>query len=143
MLCKIIYYNAVMEAKYENIYRDLNVTPTKQRLDLAKLIFAKKQHFTASDLISLANKNGLNISMATVYNTLSLLEDKGMLKTINIDNELKFYDTNLENHHHLYNTTMSTLTDIAHDRVTFSELPELPKTLEIESTELLIKVKNK
>ena len=132
-----------MEAKYENIYRDLNVTPTKQRLDLAKLIFAKKQHFTASDLIGLANKNGLNISMATVYNTLSLLEDKGMLKTINIDNELKFYDTNMENHHHLYNTTMSTLTDIAHDRVTFAELPELPKTLEIESTELLIKVKNK
>ena len=132
-----------MEAKYENIYRDLNVTPTKQRLDLARLIFAKKQHFTAADLISLADKNGLNISMATVYNTLSLLEDKGMLKTINIDNELKFYDTNLENHHHLYNTTMSTLTDIAHDRVTFSELPELPKTLEIESAELLIKVKNK
>ena len=132
-----------METKYENIYRDLNVTPTKQRLDLAKLIFAKKQHFTASDLISLADKNGLNISMATVYNTLSLLEDKGMLKTINIDNELKFYDTNMENHHHFYNTTMSTLTDIAHDRVSFAELPELPKTLEIESTELLIKVKNK
>jgi hypothetical protein len=38
---------------------------------------------------------------------------------------------------------MSTLTDIAHNRVTFAELPELPKTLEIESTELLIKVKNK
>ena len=132
-----------MEAKYESIYRDLNVTPTKQRLDLARLIFAKKQHFTAADLISLADKNRLNISMATVYNTLSLLEDKGMLKTINIDNELKFYDTNLENHHHLYNTTMSTLTDIAHDKVTFAELPELPKTLEIESTELLIKVKNK
>ena len=132
-----------MEAKYENIYRTLNVTPTKQRVDLAQLIFAKKQHFTAADLICMADKNGLNISMATIYNTLSLLEDKGMLKTINIDNELKFYDTNLENHHHLYNTTMSTLTDIAHDRVTFSELPELPKTLEIESTELLIKVKNK
>ena len=132
-----------MEVKYENIYRDLNVTPTKQRLDLAKLIFAKKQHFTAADLISLADNKGLNISMATVYNTLSLLEDKGMLKTINIDNELKFYDTNLENHHHFYNTTMSTLTDIAHDRVTFAELPELPKNLEIESTELLIKVKNR
>ena len=91
-----------MEAKYEKIYRDLNVTPTKQRVDLAHLIFAKKQHFTAADLINLADKNKLNISMATVYNTLSLLEDKGMLKTINIDNELKFYDTNLEDHHHLY-----------------------------------------
>jgi len=129
--------------KYEKLYREMNVTPTKQRLDLAHLIFAKKQHFTAAELIFMANKNKLNISMATVYNTLSLLEDKGMLKTINIDNELKFYDTNLEDHHHLYNTTMSTLTDIAQDKVVFAELPELPKSLEIESTELLIKAHNK
>ena len=129
--------------KYEKLYREMNVTPTKQRLDLAHLIFAKKQHFTAAELIFMANKNKLNITMATVYNTLSLLEDKGMLKTINIDNELKFYDTNLEDHHHLYNTTMSTLTDIAHDKVVFAELPELPKSLEIESTELLIKARNK
>ena len=132
-----------MERKYENIYRELNVTPTKQRVDLAKLIFSKKQHFTAADLISIADKKSLNISMATIYNTLSLLETKGMLKTINIENDLKFYDTNLENHHHLYNTTMSTLTDIDHDQVVFSDFPELPKNLQIESTEVLIKVKNK
>ena len=132
-----------MEAKYEKLYRRLNVTPTKQRVDLAQLIFAKKQHFTAAELISLADRKKLNISMATIYNTLSLLEDKGMLKTINIDNELKFYDTNLDNHHHLYNTTMSTLTDIDNDRIVFSELPVLPKNLEIESTEVLIKAKNK
>tara|TARA_A100001234_G_C12568420_1_gene360604 strand:- start:135 stop:533 length:399 start_codon:yes stop_codon:yes gene_type:complete len=132
-----------MENKYEKIYRELNVTPTKQRVDLAKLIFSKKQHFTAADLISVADKKNLNISMATIYNTLSLLESKGMLKTINIENDLKFYDTNLENHHHLYNTTMSTLTDIDHDQVVFSDFPELPKNLQIESTEVLIKVRNK
>ena len=132
-----------MERKYENIYRELNVTPTKQRVDLAKLIFSKKQHFTAADLISIADRKNLNISMATIYNTLSLLETKGMLKTINIENDLKFYDTNLENHHHLYNTTMSTLTDIDHDQVVFSDFPDLPKNLHIESTEVLIKVKNK
>ena len=132
-----------MENKYETIYRELNVTPTKQRVDLAKLIFSKKQHFTAADLISVADKKNLNISMATIYNTLSLLESKGMLKTINIENDLKFYDTNLDNHHHLYNTTMSTLTDIDHDQVVFSDFPELPKNLQIESTEVLIKVKNK
>lgn len=132
-----------MENKYETIYRELNVTPTKQRVDLAKLIFSKKQHFTAMDLISIADKKNLNISMATIYNTLSLLETKGMLKTINIENDLKFYDTNLDNHHHIYNTTMSTLTDIDHHEVVFAEFPELPKNLQIESTELLIKVKSK
>ena len=45
-----------MEAKYEKLYRKLNVTPTKQRVDLAQLIFAKKQHFTAAELISLADR---------------------------------------------------------------------------------------
>ena len=45
-----------MEDKYESIYRDLNVTPTKQRVDLAQLIFSKKQHFTANDLITMADK---------------------------------------------------------------------------------------
>ena len=74
-----------MEDKFESIYRDLNVTPTKQRVDLAQLIFSKKQHFTANDLIAMADKKKLHISMATIYNTLSLLEEKGMLKTINID----------------------------------------------------------
>jgi hypothetical protein len=38
---------------------------------------------------------------------------------------------------------MSTLTDIDHDKIVFAELPELPKTLQIESTEVLIKAKNK
>ena len=38
---------------------------------------------------------------------------------------------------------MSTLTDIDNDKVVFSELPELPKTLQIESTEVLIKARNK
>ena len=117
-----------MNIKYDKLYRDLNVTPTKQRVELANIIFSKKQHFTANELISMADRKKLNISMATIYNTLSLLEDKGMLKTINID-ELKFYDTNLDHHHHLYNMIMSTLTDIDSMELCFAEIQ---KNLQIE-----------
>ena len=38
---------------------------------------------------------------------------------------------------------MSTLTDIDHDQAVFSDFPELPKNLQIESTEVAIKVKNR
>ena len=38
---------------------------------------------------------------------------------------------------------MSTLTDVDHEKVVFAEFPELPKNLQIESTELLIKARNK
>ena len=64
-------------------------------------------------------------------------------RDIPFSDNYKFYDTNLSSHHHLFNTTTNTLTDISNDRIAFSSLPDIPSHLEIEQTEVLIKVKNK
>ena len=120
-----------------------NISPTKQRVDLAEIIFREKQHFTAADLIEVVAQTGLKISQATIYNTLCLFEKKNILKTIDLQNDCKFYDTNLSPHHHLYNTSTNILTDIKEEEINFSKLPNIPKSLVIEKTEVLIKVKNK
>lgn len=120
-----------------------NISPTKQRVDLAEIIFREKQHFTAADLIEVVAQTGLRISQATIYNTLCLFEKKNILKTIDLQNDCKFYDTNLSPHHHLYNTSTNILTDIKEEEINFSKLPNIPKSLVIEKTEVLIKVKNK
>ena len=120
-----------------------DINPTKQRLDIADIIFTKDQHFTALELIDKVKNLGLPISQATVYNTLCLLEEKGLLKAINLQNEHKFYDTNLDSHHHIYNTTSNTLTDLSNEKISFSSFPDIPKHLDIENTEVLIKVRNK
>ena len=120
-----------------------NITPTKQRVELAELIFRENQHFTAANLIELATESGLEISQATIYNTLCLFEKKNILKTIDLQNDCKFYDTNLTPHHHIYNTSTNLLTDIKEEEINFSKLPNIPKSLVIEKTEVLIKVKNK
>ena len=130
-----------MTEKFESLLKERDITPTKQRLEIADLIFSKNQHFTAAALIErLAN---LPISQATIYNTLCLFESKGLLKTIDLQNDCKFYDTNLNSHHHIYNTSNNTLTDISDDRIAFSKIPDIPKHLEVEQTEVLIKVRNK
>tara|TARA_B100000214_G_C23920256_1_gene605680 strand:+ start:445 stop:849 length:405 start_codon:yes stop_codon:yes gene_type:complete len=123
--------------------KENGITPTKQRVELADLIFRENQHFTASDLIDIASKSGLEISQATIYNTLCLFEKKNILKTIDLQNDCKFYDTNLSPHHHVYNTSTNLLTDIKEEEINFSKLPSIPKSLVIEKTEVLIKVKNK
>ena len=41
------------------------------------------------------------------------------------------------------NTSNNTLTDISDDRIAFSKIPDIPKHLEVEQTEVLIKVRNK
>ena len=120
-----------------------DITPTKQRVELADLIFREKQHFTAADLINVVTKAELKISQATIYNTLCLFEKKNILKTIDLQIDCKFYDTNLSPHHHVYNTTTNLLTDIGVEEINFSKLPSIPKSLVIEKTEVLIKVKNK
>tara|TARA_B100001559_G_C15920479_1_gene358448 strand:- start:20 stop:418 length:399 start_codon:yes stop_codon:yes gene_type:complete len=132
-----------MTNKFENLLKEKDITPTKQRLEIADLIFTKNQHFTAAELIEKVKSINLPISQATVYNTLCLFESKGLLKTIDLQNECKFYDTNLSSHHHIYNTSNNTLTDISNDRIIFSKMPDIPKHLEVEQTEVLIKVRNK
>jgi Fur family iron response transcriptional regulator len=130
-----------MDIKY--LLKDNNITPTKQRLEIAELVFAKDQHFTAVQLIEQVRENKLPISQATVYNTLCLFESTGLLKTINLQNDCKFYDTNLHSHHHIYNTSTNVLTDISNDKIEFSKIPNIPAHLELEQAEVLIKVKNK
>ncbi len=132
-----------MKDQYQKLLKKHGVTATKQRLQLSNIIFAKHQHFSASDLIDKIQKNKLPISQATIYNTLSLFESKGLLKTIHLENEKKFYDTNLNHHYHIYNTSTNTLSDIDHNRIEFSKLPEIPKNLQLEQAEVLLRVKNK
>lgn len=132
-----------MTEKFESLLKERDITPTKQRLEIADLIFSKNQHFTAAELIEKVRLANLPISQATIYNTLCLFESKGLLKTIDLQNDCKFYDTNLNSHHHIYNTSNNTLTDISDDRIAFSKLPDIPKHLEVEQTEVLIKVRNK
>ena len=129
--------------KIETFLRENNISPTKQRLELAEIIFSKNQHFTAADLINMAINSNLNISQATVYNTLCLFEKRGILKTINLQNDCRFYDTNLSLHHHIYNTSSNLLTDVDNCEIIFSKLPNISKDLELEQTEVLIKVRNK
>ena len=127
----------------KHLLKDKSINPTKQRLEIAELIFVKDQHFTAVQLIEQVRDKKLPISQATVYNTLCLFESTGLLKTIDLQNDCKFYDTNLHSHHHIYNTSTNVLTDISTDKIKFSKMPDIPAHLELEQTEVLIKVKNK
>ena len=130
-----------MNIKY--LLKDKSINPTKQRLEIAELIFAKDQHFTAVQLIEQVRDKKLPISQATIYNTLCLFESTGLLKTIDLQNDCKFYDTNLHSHHHIYNTSTNVLTDISTEKIEFSKIPSITAHLELEQTEVLIKVKNK
>ena len=83
------------------------------------------------------------MSKATVYNSLKLFSDHGLVKECMVDPVRKFYDSTTHPHHHFYNVDSGELSDIPDKEVRFRDLPDLPDGTERESIEVLIKVRDR
>lgn len=118
------------------------ITPTQQRIKIANFLFKKQQHVSADQILSTINQGRQPVSKATVYNTLGLFANKGLLREVIIDPNKVFYDTNTKHHHHFYNTDTNTLTDVNDGEITIQNLPALPKGTDLHSVEVIIKVNN-
>ena len=119
------------------------ILPTPQRLEIAEILFEKPQHLSAEQIIDRLRAGGSGVSKATVYNTLNLFSERGLVRECIVDPERRFYDSNTEPHHHFYNVDSGQLIDIEYDQVAFAELPDFPGQGEIDGVEVLIKVRGK
>lgn len=118
------------------------VLPTPQRLEIAGVLLCRPQHLSADQIIDRLRDSGSSVSKATVYNTLNLFGERGIVKEVMVDPVRKFYDSTTHAHHHFYNVDTGELRDIDDEAVDFSRLPELPDGTTEESVEVLIRVRN-
>ena len=118
------------------------IIPTKQRLDIACVILSQPQHLSADQLLLLVNAKGANVSKATVYNTLSLFAQKGVIREVVVDPSRTFYDSNTDRHFHFYNEDTGTLTDVYSDCLLSDALPNAPKGTELVGVDVVIRVRN-
>jgi len=122
--------------------KSVGVTPTAQRLDIANIIFAKPQHLSADQVLQMVNKDSPNVSKATVYNTLGLFAQKGLVNEVIVDPSRVFYDSNVSKHFHFFNTDTYELTDIPVNEVHIEQLAELPEGTIASSLEVIVRIKN-
>jgi len=118
------------------------VTPTSQRLDVGQAILSRPQHLSADQIISAVEASGSRVSKATVYNTLNLFCERGLLRTVNVDPARQFYDPTTSNHHHFYNEDTGELVDIAPDAIEFKRMPELPAGTQASGVEVVMRIRN-
>jgi Fur family transcriptional regulator, iron response regulator len=117
------------------------IQPTAQRLQIAELLFARDQHLTAEQIIQALADNGTQVSKATVYNTLNLFAEKGLLKPMQVNPERGLFDSNMTPHHHFHVEDTGELIDVPPGSVEFSRLPALPPGTETVSVEVVIRVR--
>jgi Fur family iron response transcriptional regulator len=123
--------------------RAAGLRPTRQRLALAKLLFAHgHRHVTAEALFNEAKEHRVDVSLATIYNALHDFTEKALLREISIDSSRSYFDTNVGDHHHFYFERSGKLQDIPSERIAIAELPAPPGHAEISRVDVIIRVKD-
>ena len=125
--------------------RSLGLRPTQQRIIICKLLFDRKDtfHFTIDDLQNiLKNTSTKKISLATIYNTIHSLKDKGYLKEISINSEKTYFDTNISKHHHFFDESKRELIDLEDKDVGKIKIKKSVPGKKITSIEVLVKIAN-
>ena len=131
-----------------DIFRKLRTSglrPTKQRVEIAKFLFEREKtfHFTVESLDKLlAKKTSSKFALATIYNTVHAFKSAGHLSEVEVRGKKTYFDTNISNHHHFYDSENSELIDIDSNDVVIQKIPKAPNGKKIKNIEVFINLKN-
>jgi Fur family iron response transcriptional regulator len=123
------------------LLKEHGINPTSQRVLITRMLFAHNTHLSAEDVYTIVNRDDQQVSKATVYNTLGLLAEKGIIREVIADPTKVFYDPNTAPHHHFYNVGTGELTDIDASEVQVSGLPPLPQGAQLEGVEVIVRLR--
>ncbi len=137
--------NLTPECRAERWLLEAGLRPTRQRKALASLLIGdgKHRHVTAESLYEAASAVGAAVSLATVYNTLRVFTDAGLLKEIGVEGPRSYFDTRTEDHPHFFYEEDGEMSDAPTGSIRISKLPEPPANAEIAGVDVVIRLRRK
>ncbi len=84
--------------KFMAFLEQKNLRITSQRRAIIDTVFGTDQHFNAEQLLEWARKIDPSVSRATVYRTLPLLTESGLVHEMDFGKDYKIYDPNYADH---------------------------------------------
>lgn len=134
----------VTGASAEMRLRRSGLRPTRQRMALAELLFAKgDRHLTVEELHEEAQVAGVPVSLATVYNTLHQFTEAGMIRVLAVESARTYFDTNVSDHHHFFIEGRNEVLDIPVSNLVIDNLPPAPEGMEIAHVDVVIRLRPK
>ena len=128
----------------ETRLRDCGLRPTRQRIALADLLFAKgDRHLTVEELHEEAITAGVPVSLATVYNTLHQFTEAGLIRVLAVESAKTYFDTNVSDHHHFFVEGRNEVLDIPVNNIEIANLPAPPEGMEISHVDVIIRLREK
>jgi Fur family iron response transcriptional regulator len=120
----------------------VGLRPTKQRVLLGNLLFSKgHRHVTAESLHREAKGANIEVSLATVYNTLHQFTEMKLLREVSVEDGRSYFDTNSSAHHHFLCEETGELVDIPEEHIPMESLPLPPSGTKVSRVDVVIRVR--
>ena len=126
------------------VLRMAGLRPTRQRVALAELLLGgAHRHVSAEQLHLEAQDAKVNVSLATVYNTLHQFQEAGLLREVAVDASRSYFDTDTSDHHHFYLEDEQRVIDIPPNSIVLQGLPEAPRGMMVTHVDVIVRVKKR
>jgi Fe2+ or Zn2+ uptake regulation protein len=102
------------------------IQPSAQRVAIARYVLATDEHPSADQIWDRVRRDVPVVSRATVYNTLNLFVDKGLLRELVLAEGKVVFDPNVDRHHHFIDDRTGRIHDVPWDALSVSDTNALP-----------------
>lgn len=115
-----------MQPDNTSLLQKHGINPSAQRVAVAEYVLHTDAHPSADEVWSRVKPRFPHISRATVYNTLNLFVEKGLLRRFILTEGHVIYDPKTEEHHHFIDEDSGQIHDVPWDAISLPEAPQLP-----------------
>lgn len=115
-----------MKPDVVSILEEHGIQPSAQRVAVAEYVLRTTEHPSADRVWASVQANFPMISRATVYNTLHLFVEKGLLRELHLAPDSVLFDPNVDRHHHFIDEETGRIYDIPWNQVEVNNAKALP-----------------
>jgi Fur family iron response transcriptional regulator len=112
-------------ADVSRVLRDHGIRPSAQRVAIAECVLSTSDHPAADEVFARVTARLPVVSRATVYNTLHLFVERGLLREFVLTEGRLVYDPHVAPHHHLIDEETGAIHDIPWDALSVSKVERL------------------
>ena len=107
-----------MEANIERLCEEKGLKMTEQRRVIARVLSWAEDHPNVDEVFLRASKIDSHISLATVYRTVRLFEESGILTRLDFgDGKARYEDSSVDHHDHLIDVETGEIIEFQNDEI--------------------------
>ena len=101
------------------------IKPSAQRVAIASYVLHTDEHPSADEVWTRVSQTFPMVSRATVYNTLKLFVERGLLRQLVLTEGRLVFDANTDKHHHIIDESTGKIHDLPWDHVTVARVDQI------------------